>query len=695
MVRLGFLTCIFFFCTSFVLAQSKEYLNQQTNLSLTDSAKISMTVDLALRLKNSGNMAESMSLFQKARQKAQRLENSHLIQYVNASLAETYLTADKPDSAALILQQTLEQFPHSERRFELLNLLGTAFRYRSKYQKALQTYSEAKALVDSTKNPRNLAVINQNMAVAYASLGNKGAALKAYLNGVRYGETQKDSVFLATVLNNLGMLYNYYSESEKAGFYLEQSMNISKQTGFKVGALRAASNLANTKKDLGKFDEALSLYQYALTLHKKIRPGQPPYRIIHNLGNMQLMKGNLRQAEQHFNISLKHSKELNIPQGFYYNYTGLAEVAEVRGDLGTSIQYMNRAFSVAEEIGVKLFQKTASHKLYQLHKKRGNFEEALSWHEAYTVIADSMQLQKAEQQLLETEALLGLRKQEQINQLLQQEQEGQAARIATQNWLIAAGLAIIILILISLILLYKSREEKQRINRELQQMNRVKDKILAIIAHDLRSPLSSMQGMLYLLREDDLNADDIEMMTTQLELSIAQNISMVDNLLAWAREQMSGLAMNIEAVEAREVVENTFENLSFQAQQKGITLINDVAEGFKVKADYNLLKLILRNLIANSIKFSQNGDSITVNTKLKNGKVIFEVNDTGIGIPEEEQRKLFSYQGTSREGTNKEKGSGLGLQLCKEFVEKQQGEILVKSKEGQGTTFSFSLPQAS
>jgi signal transduction histidine kinase len=412
--------------------------------------------------------------------------------------------------------------------------------------------------------------------------------------------------------------------------------------------------------------------------------------------------GNKVQAEKNFMLSLKYCRKLNVPQGLYYNYMGLADVARQRGELSKTLDYLEKALAVAVELNSIAFQKAATEKIYKVNKTLDNFQKALVFHEKYKALADSIQQMEAEQELTKTETMLGLRKQEEVNRLLKEKQQVQQAKIDTRNWLIAVSLGIIFVTLLSLLYIYRTKVEKQRINRELelqrnqlQQLNRVKDKMLAIIAHDVRSPMSSMKSMLYLLREDDLSREDVETMWTQLELSISQNISMMDNLLAWAKEQMSGLALNMEIIAAREVVEEVFKNYEFKARQKGVLLKNEVSEGLKVEADFNLLQLILRNLVANSIKFTKEGDSITISTREEKGKIIFDVNDTGIGISEEEQQHIFTIHGTSREGTNHEKGSGLGLQLCKEFVEKQNGKIIVKSSEGNGTTFSFSLPRAS
>lgn len=703
---LWFILCCWIFSAS---AQSDagesegiQNLEQELAQPFSDSARVSMMVEMATKFQNTGSMDEALSLFKEAYLLADSLHNPYLLQKAADAYAMNLLDRDRPDSAITILQHPLELFPDSKYSYHLLNMLGTAYRFKAEYNTSLKTYREAKALVDSVENPRMYANINFNMATVYASLGNKAAALDQYLKGIEFAETAKDSVFLATALNNLGETYNQFSQPKDAEYYLERSRQISEDIGYRMGVFRAVFNLANTKRNINEFEAALTLYDEALELHEELRPGTPPFRIIHSLGALHFMAGDFEQAEENFRLSLTHSNTLDVPQGLYHNNEGLAKVAEQRGEPEEAIEYYKKALDVANKLGAASLQQSSLKNISRLSKEIGDYRQALAYHEQYKTNSDSLRRLENKQHLSETEALLDLRKQEQVNNLLQENQQAQEARIVTQNWLIIAGIVIIILILISVVMLNRSKEEKQRINEELesqrdqlQQMNKVKDKIMAIMAHDLRSPLSSMQGMLYLLREDDLSKEEMKMMTVQMELSLSQNINMMDNLLAWAREQMSGMAVDMETIAGREIVEEVFSYYDFKARQKGVKLVNKVSEGLKVRADNNLLKLILRNLIANSIKFTSDGDAITISTREDGGKVAFEVNDTGIGIPEEDQQNLFTMYGKSRQGTDNEKGSGLGLQLCKEFVEKQDGEIAVQSTEGQGTTFSFTLPRAS
>ncbi|HKK46086.1 MAG TPA: tetratricopeptide repeat-containing sensor histidine kinase [Balneolaceae bacterium] len=693
---------LWFAMPSFAQTPKISQLKEQLDHAKTYSAKVEVIVKLAEKLKQSGNIQQSLTLLGNAEKIADSLKSSHLIQLVQIQFADDYMDNDQPDSTIKIMNGMLAKYPQSKQKAKFLSMLGSAFRIEGKYQDALSKQEAAKALIDSTKNPRMFNRIELHLGATYGDMGYFGRAFKYHLKSINGAEALGDSLLLATSLNSLGVVYNEHHEYGKAQFYLKRAIPIENKIGDKIGLLRAYNNLAISLHNQNLFDQAIKLYHKSLTLHNEIRKDVPPFRILYNLGQLYKDTKQLDKAENYYHRSLTYCKQAGIAQGLVYNYGGLANVAELRNNYSKAHEYYTKAQQIAKKIGAQKLQREALRSLYKLEKGRNNFKRALAYHEKYTALNDSLNKKANEEKIEDSETKLSLRKQEEINRLLKDKQREQGARLTFKNWLIAAGIGIIIIVLISIILLYRANKGKQKINSELQaqrnkleELNKVKDKILAIIAHDLRSPLASMQGMVYLFREEELSKEEINEMTAELEVSISQNISMMDNLLVWAREQMSGMALNIETIDAYKVVKEVFENFQFQAEHKGIKLINKVAPDLKVKADDNLIKLILRNLVSNSIKFCKNGDQLTISTIEETGKIIFEVADTGIGIPEAKKNTLFTVKSGSRSGTNDEKGSGLGLQLCKEFVEKQEGEISVKSTEGVGTTFIFSLPRAS
>jgi PAS domain S-box-containing protein len=241
----------------------------------------------------------------------------------------------------------------------------------------------------------------------------------------------------------------------------------------------------------------------------------------------------------------------------------------------------------------------------------------------------------------------------------------------------------------------KKVEQVRQLNKKLNDINIQKDKLFSILAHDLRNPFAGSIGMLEMILNEGNNFSESELREYigLLYDNTISTYSMVENLLEWSRTQRDQMSHSPDEVDLRMLLEQTFQVIAGSAYNKQIELHNKVPLDTTVYADRDMLHTILRNLITNSIKFTRPGGHISVGVKQNTGTVDIEVNDTGIGIREEERLKLFriDYNPSSR-GTNGEKGSGLGLQICKDFTEKHGGTIAVDSKPGAGSTFTVTMP---
>ncbi|MFU8861004.1 MAG: PAS domain-containing protein [Cyclonatronaceae bacterium] len=241
----------------------------------------------------------------------------------------------------------------------------------------------------------------------------------------------------------------------------------------------------------------------------------------------------------------------------------------------------------------------------------------------------------------------------------------------------------------------KKVEQVRQLNRKLNDINIQKDKLFSILAHDLRNPFAGSIGMLEMILNEGSNLTDSELneYIGLLYDNTISTYSMVENLLEWSRTQRDQMKHTPEHIDLKILLDQTYQVVAGSAYNKQIELRNEVSDGTIVYADRDMLHTILRNLITNGIKFTQPGGYISVGAKCMLDKRVIEVKDNGIGIREEERLKLFriDYQPGSR-GTNGEKGSGLGLQICKEFTEKHGGNISVESKPGNGSTFRVTLP---
>jgi signal transduction histidine kinase len=231
---------------------------------------------------------------------------------------------------------------------------------------------------------------------------------------------------------------------------------------------------------------------------------------------------------------------------------------------------------------------------------------------------------------------------------------------------------------------------------ELKTVNEIKDKFYAIVAHDLRGPFHSFLNVseLLALEIETLSTEEIKTLSRELNLALKKQFSLLTSLLDWTRLQSKKFHLNLETFLLSTLLNEVMETLMFMSKQKEIELINNIADDIVVSADKYMLKLVLNNLISNSIKFTNRKGNIKISAYKQEGIVTIKVADNGIGIAEEYLSHIFAQDVRySTDGTEKESGSGLGLILCKEIVEKHSGTIEVKSRVGEGTTFSFTLPQ--
>lgn len=244
--------------------------------------------------------------------------------------------------------------------------------------------------------------------------------------------------------------------------------------------------------------------------------------------------------------------------------------------------------------------------------------------------------------------------------------------------------------------LKKTRDEMETLNAMLRESNETKDKMFSIISHDLLGPFGNIRESLEMIAMEQVvmeNEDLLKFIKT-IWNTTSNAYSLLENLLYWARSQQGRMVYMPKMLDLNQLIHENNELLAGMAKNKEINLKTNLISAFEVYADKNAVKTILRNLVANAIKFTNQGGSIT--TKVKeagNGFLEISVTDTGIGMDNETAGKIFSkFKNDPRWGTKGEKGVGLGLIITKEFVEKHKGKIWVKSTVGEGSTFFITLP---
>lgn len=239
-----------------------------------------------------------------------------------------------------------------------------------------------------------------------------------------------------------------------------------------------------------------------------------------------------------------------------------------------------------------------------------------------------------------------------------------------------------------------TRDQLQDTMTHLTDLNELKDKMFSVIGHDLRSPLGSIKMTLeFLTHVKDYEKIDLVETIDLLSKTTDEVYNLLDNLLAWAKSQSGNISMAPESIDLEDLVNDNYLLQKGNLSIKNITFKKIVPENAQIFADLNMIKTVLRNLLSNAIKFTSDNGTITVEAALNDKSCCISVLDSGVGIPPENLGKLFDdKQHLTTYGTNKEAGSGLGLILCKTFVDRNNGRIWVDSEQGKGSKFSFELP---
>ena len=240
-------------------------------------------------------------------------------------------------------------------------------------------------------------------------------------------------------------------------------------------------------------------------------------------------------------------------------------------------------------------------------------------------------------------------------------------------------------------ILYKARQlEKKTV--ELDELNRVKDKLFSIISHDLKSPMYALQNVFTNAKNLDLPAEEIKDMIPEVVNDLNYTTSLIENLLQWAKSQMQSSIVLPQELDISELVREVAQSLHLQAEEKKIEVEVKSEEPVWGWADKDMVRIVIRNLLSNAIKFTPEGGHVVIGSSSSSVLAKVYVTDNGTGINDETIRKINANEFHTTSGTHNEKGTGLGLALCKEFLEKNESQLVIETRPGSGSTFSFSLP---
>jgi signal transduction histidine kinase len=579
------------------------------------------------------------------------------------------------------------------------------------YEKAMDLLTRALSIEDSLDLESQQVLTYVGIARVFEVVGDYHKSAEFLGLALTLNETDRDINSLAMILNNLGQVNAARGRIEDAFRNYEQVLKYRDDIGrqFEAEALFSLGRLYTLQS---KYPKALETHKKALGITRELGDKYSEALSLNDIGILYgLMKNNEKSFSNH-EVALEIRKSLQDKAGMAESYNNIGwlyfrqshpDKAIVNGLLALE----NGRESQAQEQIFKSYEL-----LSQSYKNLEDYKNALLYKELSLAIHEFMQNEKQERQLLETQNRYVVEKKEtEIRKLdalrIDKEKEIVAQKEFKNVLFLMVALVLIIALLLLILYLVKRRSnrilesaknEVQKQNIKLQELNNTKDKFFSIISHDLKGPLNSLTSFSHLLIDhiDSMSKEEIQLLARDLDKSVRNLFTLLENLLEWSRSQTGNIDFTGEVFNLREILDVNKTLLESQAKNKKITIAIDSPEQCLVKLHKHSITTVVRNLISNAIKFTNEGGAIRLSVKTSSQGVSVSVADNGVGMSEEVINKLFRLDRKhSTKGTANEKGTGLGLILCREFIERNGGNLRVQSEPGRGSVFTFTLPDSS
>ncbi|MEN7548791.1 tetratricopeptide repeat-containing sensor histidine kinase [Rapidithrix thailandica] len=579
--------------------------------------------------------------------------------------------------------------------------LGSVYAHLGRHETALGFYEKARAIFSATKDRESEASILHNLGFVYSAKADYPTALNYLFKALALKDSLGGTKSTST-LNTIGEVYRHQKKYDKALEYYFQSLEKSQEIQNKSYISDALSNIEIIYRKKGDFEKALDYRMQVIAIDKETGDDYGLSISYNNLGELYDEQGDLPLAILYLEKSLEIKEQFNNQKGVAHTTERLAKVYLKLKDFKQAAGLAQISLNLAKEAGDQNMESNIYRTLSNIYQTFGQYEQALLYHKQYTSLKDSVFTKTKEVIISDIETKYQTAKKEAENTLLKLRTEQQTATIAQKNKLVTFFIIGSLLLIILSGLLFQAYRQKQKTNQllvaqkeELAQLNATKNRFFSIIAHDLRGPVTALQGISGLLNYNIKkgNIANLHKIALQIEDSAQKVNTLLDNLLKWALSQEGAMPYQPQRLALKSLVDESLQYFKDMAAAKDIHLEATISKEVHVHADKETLSTIFRNLINNSIKFTPSGGTVRLFAEKKPEGVRIDVVDNGMGIEEEKLKRLFTFDGAkSTLGTSAEKGTGLGLILVHDFVRMNRGTIEIKSKPNQGSVFSITLP---
>jgi signal transduction histidine kinase len=646
------------------------------------------------------------------------------------------------------LENALKRSASDSLRVTTLVALSREFQYVD-YAKSKEYAEQAVKLAEAKKQQKTKILAYQNIGNLLTLSGDYSTALRYDNLALQQSMVLHDSSDLAMNYNNVANDYFDLGEYDESYFYFTQSFRVARLVNDSLRMTIALHNVGRVFKELGQYDRALDHLELSQKMSLAIHDDEGMPYSLDEIGDVRLRKGEYDSALQVLMTSLRitrqqklhvleprtltkiatiflHKKNYATALAYYdttyllhvrtNNRFGIAAVELGRGEVymaqknyDEALTFINRSLSIARETNARILEIQCYQSLSSILELKGDYKRSLENFKQFKQLEDSLFSQDMQEKLFRDQIRFETEAKDTQIAALSRANDMRDDQLKKQEFVRNILVVVMALSVILLATVYRSGQRRRQINmlllqhqedmekrsEELERLNQVKDKFFSIISHDLRSPINALSGLLDLLDKGAVKPEELPNHVRELKTRFNHTRTLLNNLLDWTLLQMDKLNLQANRIDLHKIIEENIQLLS-AVQTKQINMVNNVPPGALAFADSNTTNLVIRNLVTNAIKFTNDGGTVEISGTEKPTEWVISIRDNGIGMNADVIKILFDKTApyTTR-GTANEKGTGLGLILCKEFVEKNGGKIWVESSEGQGSTFSFTIPKAS
>jgi len=613
------------------------------------------------------------------------------------------------------LIREMENTPESK-HIAILNELANLY-WTISFEKSLQYATQALEIAERLEDQSGIADSYNSIGVAYATL-------EIYDDAVAYFEKARDlrnaihdRKGLVRSLNNLGIAYFNIGDTENSLSCFEEATRSSQE--IKNDTLLAASyhNLGELNSYLGNLTKAASQLEISADYYQKASNFVERVEVLNILGDVYLRSGNQEKALEKFRLSREESIRLSLLKELSVAENQIGKIFLANGSFGNALTFFHSSLENARASDDIAAVSNAYFSISEYYLKIGDLPKAYNYRTMSSEFEDTLFTHSIEQKLTALQRQYDIESKDQELQLLRKNEEIENLEIEKnryyRNFMIVLIIILITFSTISMYNLYQRRKsniilEKQKqlqeeTNLQLiesqkvqQNINLAKNKIFTVLAEDLITPFNLLLEYTDLLEQnaDESNTKAIRKNSGIIYQSSKNLFQLLENLLQWSRNQRGMIEFHPGYFDLYKTINHLISVEEVLAHKKSIEFRRDLQEALIVYADESHITTVLRNLVNNAIKYSHFGGWVKIGITDKNGFAEVTITDNGVGINQEDMKKLFRMDThITRKGTANERGTGLGLIVAHELILKNRGSISVESEEGKGTRFAFTIPK--